>query len=152
MKRILILFFLINLTVCFAQNEESNVVGAWKIISANSGDLYLNIKTDSISISKEFKEIFNDSLELSHVINVAKMTYDDNVMEFNDSGIYTQKIDSELIIKVSYKLKPSVGKINVLLKDHVNWEIDYKFINKQLHLTTTLYGKKSELVLKKVEK
>jgi hypothetical protein len=152
MNRILILLFLINLTVSCAQNEQANVVGEWKIISVNSGDFYLNTKTDSISISKEFKEVFNDSLELDNVINVAKTTYNNNVMEFNDSGIYTQKIDSELRMNGTYEIKPSIGKINVLLKDSVNWEMDYELVDKQLHLITTLYGKKSEFVLEKIGK
>jgi len=151
MKRILTLLFLINLTISCAQNEQVNVVGEWKIISVNSGDFYLNTKTDSISISKEFKEVFNDSLQLDNVINVAKMTYNNNVMEFNDSGIYTQKIDSELRMNGTYELKPSIGKINVLLKDNVNWEMDYELVDKQLHLTTTLYGKNLNSYLRKLK-
>ena len=150
MKRILTLLLLINLTVSCTQNEQANVIGKWKIVSVDSGDFYLNTKTDSISISKEFKKVFNDSLELYNVINVAKMTYNDNIMEFNESGIYTQKIDSKLSMNGTYELKPSIGKINVLLKDKVNWEMDYELIENQLHLTTTLYGKKSEFVLDKI--
>lgn len=64
----------------------------------DSGDFYLNTKTDSISISKEFKEVFSDSLQLKNVISVAKMTYDNNIMEFSDNGIYTQKNGAKLII------------------------------------------------------
>jgi hypothetical protein len=152
MKRILTLLLLINLTISCAQNEQAKVIGEWKIISVNSGDFYLNTQTDSVSISKHFKEIFTDSLELDNVIKVAKMTYGNNVMEFNESGVYTQKIDSELSMNGTYELKPSIGKINVLLKDSVNWEMDYELVDKQLHLTTTLYGKKSEFVLEKIEK
>jgi len=80
------------------------------------------------------------------------MTYDNNIMGFNESGIYTQKIHSELSMNGTYQLKPSIRKINVLLKDSVNWEMDYKLVDKQLHLTSTLYGKKSEFVLEKIEK
>ena len=150
MKRILTLLILINLTVSCTQNEQTNVIGKWKIVSVDSGDFYLNTKTDSLSISKEFKKVFNDSLELDNVINVAKMTYNNNIMEFNESGIYTQKIDSKLSMNGAYELKPSIGKINVLLKDKVNWEMEYELIENQLHLTTTLYGKKSEFVLDKI--
>ena len=152
MKRILALLFLINLTITSAQNEQENIVGEWEIISVNSGDFYLNTKTDSISISKEFKKVFNDSLQLENVINVAKITYNNNVMEFSDHGIYTQKFNSELSITGTYEIKPSIEKINVLLKDNVNWEMDYELVENQLHLTTTLYGKKSEFVLERVKK
>ena len=152
MNRILTLLFLINLTVSCAQNERTNVVGEWKIISVDSRDFYLNTQTDSVSISNHFKEIFTDSLELENFIKDAKKTYDNNVMEFNESGIYTQRIDSELRMNGTYELKPSGGKINVLLKDSVNWVLDYELVGKQLHLTTTLYGKKSEFVLEEIEK
>ena len=110
MNRILTLLFLINLTVSCAQNERTNVVGEWKIISVDSRDFYLNTQTDSVSISKHFKEIFTDSLELENFIKDAKKTYDNNVMEFNESGIYTQRIDSELRMNGTYELKPSGGK------------------------------------------
>lgn len=152
MKRILMSLFLIHLIVSCAQNEPKNVVGEWKIISVDSGDFYLNTRTDSVSISNHFKEIFTDSLELENFIKNAKRTYDNNVMEFKESAIYTQRIDSELRMKGTYELKPSIGKIIVLLKDSVNWEMDYELVDKQLHLTTTLYGEKSEFVLEKIEK
>lgn len=152
LKRILTLLLLINLTVSCVQNEQAKVIGEWKIISVNSGDFYLNTQTDSVSISKNFKEVFTDSLELNNVIKVAKMTYENNVMEFNESGIYTQKIDSKLSMNGTYQLKPSFGKINVLLKDKVNWEMDYELIDNQLYLTSTVNGKKSEFVLDKIRK
>ena len=152
MKKILTLLFLISLTISCAQNEQDKIVGIWKIVSVDSGDFYLNTKTDSISISEKFKEVFTDSVELDNVINVAKMTYNNNIMDFNESGIYTQKIDSELKMNGTYELRPSIGKINVLLKDSVNWEMDYRLVDKQLNLTTTLYGEKSEFVLEKIEK
>lgn len=73
-------------------------------------------------------------------------------MKFSDNGIYTQKIDSELRMNRTYEIKPSIEKINVLLKDKVNWEMDYEFVENQLHLTSTLYGKKSEFFLERVKK
>ena len=152
LKRILTLLLLINLTVSCVQNEQAKVIGEWKIISVNSGDFYLNTQNDSVSISKNFKEVFTDSLELNNVIKVAKMTYENNVMEFNESGIYTQKIDSKLSMNGTYQLKPSFRKINVLLKDKVNWEMDYELIDNQLYLTSTVNGKKSEFVLDKIRK
>ncbi|APY00051.1 hypothetical protein [Lacinutrix venerupis] len=152
MKRISTLLFLISLTISCAQNEQDKIVGKWKIASVNSGDFYLNTKTDSISISKEFKKVFNDSLALDNVIKVAKMTYNNNVMEFNDSGVFNQMIDNELKMYGTYEIKPSIEKINVLLKDKVNWEMEYELVENQLHLTTTLYGKKSEFVLERVKK
>ena len=152
MKRILTLLFLISLTISCAQNEQDKIVGKWKIVSVNSGDFYLNTKTDSISISKEFKKVFDDSLALDNVINFAKMTYNNNVMEFNDSGVFNQMIDNELKMYGTYEIKASIEKINVLLKDKVNWEMDYELFENQLHLNTTLYGKKSEFVLERVKK
>lgn len=152
MKRILTLLFLISLTVSCAQNEKDKIIGKWKIVSVDSGDFYLNTKTDSISISKEFKKVFNDSLPLDNVINVAKMTYKNNVMEFDDSGVFNQMINNELKMYGTYEIKPSIEKINVLLKDKVNWEMDYELVENQLHLTTTLYGKKSEFVLERIKK
>ena len=86
MKRFLTLLILINLTLSCAQNEREKVFGEWKIISVNNGYFYLNTQTDSISISKHFKEVFTDSLELDNVIKVAKITYRNNVMEFNESA------------------------------------------------------------------
>ncbi len=152
MKQILTLLFLINLIVSCAQNEQTNVSGEWKITSINSGDFYINTKTDSVSISKQFKEIFSDSLELDNVIKVAKMTYTDNIMVFDENGVFTKKIDSEIRMSGTYKIDRSHKKIIVLLKDKVNWEMDYKIVDSLLHLTTTLYGKKSEFILERIGK
>ena len=152
MKQILALLFLINLTVSCDQNARVNVVGEWKIIEVVSEDFYLNTQTDSVSISKYFKEAFSDSLEVNNIIKVAKITYKNNFMEFHESGIFTQNSDSELRTKGTYELKPSIGKINVLLEENVDWEMDYKIVDSQLHLTSTLYGEQSKFVLERVKK
>jgi len=152
MKIIITLLFLINLTISSAQNKSKNIIGKWKITSVNTGDIYLDTKTDSISISKEFKKVYSDSLQLESVINVAKKTYKNNFMEFNKSGIYTQKIDSVLNMNGTYEINPSIEKINILLKDKVIWEMGYELIDDKLHLSTTLYGKKSEFILERVKK
>ena len=151
MKRILPFLFLINLTITCAQTKSENIIGEWKIISVNSRDFYLNTKADSISLSKEFKEVFKDSMQLENIINVAKMNYNNNVMEFIDSGVFNQKINDEIRLYGTYEINPSIKKINVLLKNKVNWEMEYELVENQLHLTTTVYKKKSEFVLERVK-
>ena len=39
----------------------------------------------------------------------------------------------------------------MLLKNKVNWEMEYELVENQLHLTTTVYKKKSEFVLERVK-
>ncbi len=151
MKKILILLLLIlNLSFCLAQNDKLKVTGKWKVISIDSGDFYLNVKTDSVFISKDFNEIFSDSLELDNVINVAKMTYKNDIRYFGEDGIYTHKFDPKIIWHGTYDIKPLDRKIGVTLKDNVNWEMDYEIVDSLLHLTMTLYDKKTEFVLEKI--
>jgi len=150
MKLNLTLLFLINLAISHAQIKHSSVIGQWKLISVDSGDFFLNTKTDSISFSKEFNELYTDSLKLKNFINVAKLTYNNYVMEFSENGDYTQNNYPEIKMVGKYKLIPSDSKIIVLLKDNVNWEMKYEIIESNLHLTTTLYDKKTEFVLEKI--
>ncbi|MGJ8593548.1 MAG: hypothetical protein ACSHXF_13435 [Aquaticitalea sp.] len=97
MKKIFTLLFLINLTILYAQNVPSSIKGEWKIISVDSGDMYLNTKTDSVSMSNQFKEIFSDLLKLVEVVNVAKLTYNNNLITFAENGIFTQKYDPKIV-------------------------------------------------------
>lgn len=136
-----------KVTILFAQNEDSNLKGDWKIISVDNGDFYLNTKIDSVSISNQFKEIFSDSLELNNVINVAKLTYINNITTFGENGIYTQTFEPNIIWKGTYKIKPLDKKIVVTLNDNINWEMDYKLIDSLLYLKMGLYNKKTIFVL-----
>ena len=151
MKKLLFLYLLIfGLPNCLAQNDDSRITGKWKVVSVDSGDFYINVKTDSIFISKDFKEIFSDSLELDNVINVAKITYGNNTTEFGKNGVYTHKFDPKITWHGTYNIVPSDKKIRVILKDNVKWEMDYEFVNRLLHLTMTLYDKKTEFLLEKI--
>lgn len=131
MKKIFTLLFLINLTILYAQNVPSSIKGEWKIISVDSGDMYLNTKTDSVSMSNQFKEIFSDLLKLVEVVNVAKLTYNNNLITFAENGIFTQKYDPKIVQTGTYQINPSINKISVRIKD-ANWEMDYKIIDELL--------------------
>ena len=150
MKRILTLLFLLNISVLFSQDGFKNIIGEWKIVSINSDDFYLNVKTDSTWISEEFKELFSDSSEIENVFNVARMTYNNNVMEFSETGGYTQKVDGELRMIGTYEIKPSLSKIILLLKDKVNLEMNYEIVDDQLRLKSSLYGKESTYILERI--
>ena len=151
MKKILTLFCLINFTILYAQNEPASVKGEWKIVSVDSGDLYLNIKTDSVAMSEKFKEVFSDSLKYDDFIKVAKLTYNNNIMTFAENGIFTQTYDPKIVWTGTYQLNPSESKISVSTKD-VNWEMDYKIIDELLYLKMGVYDKNTEFVLEKIGK
>lgn len=50
---------LFSLSFINAQNDSS-VHGLWKIVSIKLEDVYFNLKTDSISLPNEMKNLFND--------------------------------------------------------------------------------------------
>ena len=151
MKKILTLFCLINLTILYGQNEPELIKGEWKIISVDSGDLYLNTKTDSVAMSEKFKEVFSDSLKYNEVIKVAKLTYNNNIMTFAENGIFTQTYDPKIVWTGTYQINPSESTISVTTKD-ANWEMDYKIIDELLYLKMGLYDKKTEFVLEQIGK
>ena len=151
MKKILTLFCLINLTILYGQNEAESIKGQWKIISVDSGDLFLNTKTDSVAMSEKFKEVFSDSLKYDEVIKVAKLTYKNNIMTFAENGIFTQRYDPKIVWTGTYQINPSESKISVSTKN-VNWEMDYKIIDELLYLKIGPYDNKTEFVLEQIGK
>jgi hypothetical protein len=66
--------------------SQSSVITKWTVISAFDGDVYINSKTDSFSISDQFKKLFEDSLPIAK--KFFQTTYLDNRFEFKDDGVY----------------------------------------------------------------
>jgi len=102
-------------------------------------------------MSNQFKEVFSDSLKLVEVVNVAKLTYKNNIMTFAENGIFTQTYDPKIVWTGTYKINPSESKISVTTKD-ASWEMDYKIIDELLYLKMGLYDKKTEFVLEQIGK
>jgi hypothetical protein len=66
--------------------SQSPVIARWTIISAFDGDVYINSKTDSFSMSEQFKKLFGDSLSMAK--KLFRTTYLDNHFEFKADGVY----------------------------------------------------------------
>ncbi|PKG52105.1 hypothetical protein CXF54_05990 [Olleya sp. 1-3] len=71
---------------------------------------------------------------IDEYIKVAKTVYSNNVMEFSPGGIYTQKTESKITQYGKYKTNLLDKKINITLKDDINFEMEYKFENALLYL------------------
>lgn len=154
MKNKILITVLILSSFLFSCIQEKNIslIGKWKIISIDSGDFYINTKTDSIFISKKTKTIFKDSLELNNMINIAKKTYTDNTIDFNINGNYLQKNESVVSMSGTYKINTLDKKISVTTKDDINFEMDYRVSDSILYLTMHFYDEKSKFVLEKIER
>ncbi len=66
--------------------SQSSVIAKWTVISAFDGDVYINSKTDSFSLSENFKKLFGDSLSLAK--KLFQTSYLGNRFEFKDDGVY----------------------------------------------------------------
>ena len=143
--------------------SQSSVVAKWTVISAFDGDVYINSKTDSFSISNQFKNLFGDSLPMAK--KFFQTGYLDNHFEFKNNGVYhiypadyskitgtyvANPIDSTIILnrtdtanRGEFDLKNFLGEAK---------KLKYFFSKSLLHLYLEFEERHVEFVLEKESK
>ena len=88
---IFILFASINLFI-FSQ-DKNTIVGEWRVLSIDNGEVYLNAKTDSVSTTAEFDR--KHSTKVSHQDGIAEIRAfsSHNEFIFNNGGGFQLYLD-----------------------------------------------------------
>lgn len=81
-----LVFILFFAAICSA--VQNPIVGDWKVVSVNNGELYYNFEKDSLSVFPEFGEGELDSARLGQIKTMAKFLYSDTRILFDLDGSY----------------------------------------------------------------
>lgn len=113
MKAIFLLIqFLLLGAASYAQNN-SPIIGSWKIVSVSDGDIYFNLKTDSVFISPEMKTSYPDSLDQVKLLSNAKIIYGASQFHFGKDGVFKQTLDTMFLYSGQYVDIPSKNMIEL---------------------------------------
>jgi len=122
------IFFLLAVFI-FSQTSlyaQSSVIAKWTVVSAFDGDVYINSKTDSFSISENFKKLFGDSLSMAK--KMFQTFYLGNRFEFKDDGVYHIYPVEDLKVTGTYVVNYTDSTILLNRTDAANrGEFDPKF-------------------------
>ncbi len=154
MKYILSLVLLISASTCsIAQNNA--LIGDWKIVSIDNGEIYYNVKNDSISIYPEFSTEVLSQTPLGQMKNAAKMTYAETKFSFDDKGNFTWMFMPSVVDTLKYEVDIKTEKITVTgensLGEAVTEEFSYKIRNNMLHFVVNFEESKGAYILERVK-
>ncbi len=150
MKNNLILLLLFFSCVGFSQTNS--VVGKWKVVSIDNGEIYYNVKTDSISVSQDLQDVYGNDESIKMLKDMMKKGY--SFFEFDTKGVFimgTQfgTIESKYTNDVQRSIIMIEGKNS--FNENVIDEMPYKFNDGQLHLSLTFAEPPALLVLEKLK-
>ena len=107
-------------------SAQSSVIGRWTIVSAFDGDVYINSKTDSFSMSEQFKKLFGDSLSMAK--KMFQTTYLNNRFEFREDRVYHIYPAEDPKVTGTYVVNNTDSTILLIRTDSANrGEFDPKF-------------------------
>lgn len=134
-KYIFIVFFLI--LARFGYSQTNSLIGKWKVVAIDNGEVYYNAKTDSVSIiSEDLKEMYDDESKILLLKDNIKKLYINNQLEFQQNGVFVMEtiigvLESNYIDepKRGVIIHESRNSLNAIIKE----EMPYKFVDGQLH-------------------
>ena len=146
-----ILILLISIQNCYSQ--KSFLEGKWKVIAVDTGELYVNAKTDSISSEKiTIHEM--DSVEKKVFIKNAGKFYLNNTFIFDENGEFIE-ISEYFTSRLKYVLdeKRKIIKINNNNEDGKNkeFEILFEYKNNLLYLSLKRAKSETKYTLERLE-
>lgn len=150
-NKALILFLFLFSCTGFAQTNS--VIGKWKVVAVDNGEVFYNAKTDSISIlSEDMKEMYTDESKIKTLKELIKKLYTNNRFEFDAKNIKWEVYGS--VIESKYKTDSKKGVIVMesenSLDEIVADEIPYQFKDGQLHLTMNFTEPPASFILEKI--
>lgn len=151
-----LLFIPIILISLSSLSQSNSLIGQWKVIGVDNGDVFYNSKTDSISFpSGELKELYNTPSNIKTLVELLKFTYLSNEYIFDENGYCIQKLAPSNTVKLKYENdeQRSVLKFheNNSMGEKVLTEMPYKLSNGLLYLTVTYSEPHGLYILEKIK-
>jgi hypothetical protein len=152
MRKFLIIFILSF--YCNVNSQNNELVGKWKVISVDNGEIYYNIKNDSIKIYDIIKEEYNEVSKIESLKEMTKLVYFSILFIFDENGKYQQKSDfAEFNLYYNVNKKKGV----ILLSDSIenfdinSSEMDFELKNNFLYLEIKDSEPSTKFILKRIE-
>jgi hypothetical protein len=129
------------LVISLSSKGQNNVdiIGIWKVVSASTSDFYINFRSDSVSLSSEMRSLYPDSADQNKLINNAKNIYGSSKFSFEKNGVFKQYMDTFFLFEGKYRITPSENIIVLTTKNSLGKEIDenitYSFNEGELIIT-----------------
>lgn len=139
MKHLLTLFIILTLTSAYSQ--KSNLVGTWKTLSVDTGQIFINAKTDSVSVSPELKKSKRTAVGLQDAIAGVRVSYSYMHFVFGKDGSFqqylTERMDVAPLFTGTYTIKGDSITINVKNRagNELTKKMPFRIVNSKLHLT-----------------
>ena len=153
MKYLLIIFLLIIST--FSRAQKNSLVGEWKIVSIDNGEIFYNVKNDSISVSPEFTEEDLDMSQLAHLKKITRITYGNTMFSFDAEGNFSWVFMHGVATKSKYEIDERKQSIKLTGKNDLGQaivdEFPYKLKNGLLYFTITFQEPYGTYVLEKAD-
>ena len=152
--RVIFLFvsFLVLALTSFSQ-KKSAITGSWKVVSVFDGDIYFNLKTDSVYISPDMQARYPDTAVQKNLIANAKAIYGKMQFHFQSNGIFKQSRGAAFLFSSQFTDIPSKGIIEITsdnsLGEKVTDQIKYELRENQLYLSLQWDESNFDYVLEK---
>lgn len=128
MSKILISFLLIFIcSNSFAQ--ENPLLGDWKVVAVDNGEVYFNSERDSVSLPDELKARHSDSAQLENLKKMVRLVYIDQIFTFSSDGQLHQN-SQVMSLSSYYRIDPSSSTLRIY-ESNIEQEIpDYLILYK----------------------
>ena len=141
MMKHLISIFLICLAASNAYCQKVDLTGTWKTVSVDTGLIYLNAKTDSVSLSDTFKKQNRTAVSLQNEVASVRMMYSHTHFIFGEDDAFlqymTEKETVAPLFKGYYILKGNTIMIDVMNRANIplTKEMTFKMKDGLMYLT-----------------
>lgn len=152
MKKITIALLLFFCFKCYSQ--DNRIIGKWKAVSVDNGEIYFNIENDSIKLYDVIKEDYNEVSKIENLKEMTKLVYFSIIFNFDKNGKYQQKSDFAQF-NLYYKVNKEKGVI--LTSDSIEnldmnfSEMGYKMKDNYLYLEINETEPATNFILKKIK-
>lgn len=148
-------FFLMALvTISTISLAQKSIIGKWKIVSIDNGEIYYNFQKDSLLISPEFSKTNLDSMETIQIKSTVKQVYGNTKFSFDKNGNYKWQCIPffEAIGKFSVDEKKQTIKMDGenSLREIITDEFPYQIKNNQLEITISFSVPPGKYLLEKI--
>ncbi len=133
LKKITLIIVLAFSLFVYSQ-KETNIIGEWKVISVDNGEVYINMKTDSVSTTPKFDKTHTN--KVSRQNGIAEIRYSSrNEFIFKENGeflLYMNAKRNSMLLDGTYEYINN-SKLDLKVKGRtrreMKKEMEFEFID-----------------------
>ena len=125
--RFAIMTFLCFISAIVNAQNNSDLIGTWKLVSFWDNEVYFNLETDSTFLTHEMALTYPDSTDQKKFITQAKAIYGIFKFRFEDDSTLSLYMDTSFLTKVHYKVDKANGMFEMSSPNSLGQNIIDKF-------------------------